>query len=402
MKICILTTEFASEPYFSGGLAQHFFRIAKWLVANGHKVCVITASDRDEYIEFEGINVYRVSTRRSFFLKFCKIVTFNKIVKTINSICYSYCAYKKLKEIDKKEKIDVIHATNSHACGYFALKLLKIPHLVLVSCYRPFWHKEALAKRTLDTYFDEFIESLYFRSAKHIYAPSYNLKRILSKEMRIDNVDVIRTPFYLEAPKLDDSVYKEKFNSKKYILFYGRLQIHKGVHILAQVLQNIFSQLPKIYFGFVGLDSSSIYGSSMREYILNQAGRYSDRVIFNDALTHDKLYPIIKHAKLVVLPSLIDNLPNTLLEAMGLGKVVIGTIGASFDEVIEDGKNGFLVPKGDPSSLAKKIVDVWNCNNSDKIGRAAFNKIKEFAPEMTVGELIKYYDKTIIEYKRIE
>src|ERR1051326_7456438 len=45
----------------------------------------------------------------------------------------------------------------------------------------------------------------------------------------------------------------------------------------------------------------------------------------------------------VVLPSLIDNLPNSCLEAMGLGRVVIGTKGTSFEELITDEANGFLI-----------------------------------------------------------
>lgn len=393
MKVCILTTEFVTEHYFSGGLAQHFFRIARWLVEQGHKVSVITMSDKDEKIDFEGIEVYRVSPGEGLFLRLAKIVTLNRIVGIIDSINYSYSAYKKVKAINKKESIDIVHAPNTHACGYFALKMLKIPHIVIVSCYRPFWNELAGVRRGIDRYFDECIEKFYYRSAKYIYAPSFNLKRILAREIGVQNVDIIRTPFYLEVPELDDSVYTEKFDSKDYILFYGRLQIHKGVHIIARALPDLLSGLPEMYAGFVGSDASSKFGGSMKKYILKQAGKYSERVIFHDAVRHDKLYPIIKKARLVVLPSLIDNLPNTLLEAMGLGKVVIGTTGASFDEVIEDGKTGFLVPIGDPKALEQKIKNVWNREDLDKIGSAASEKIREFAPERTVGDLIDYYKK---------
>ena len=46
-----------------------------------------------------------------------------------------------------------------------------------------------------------------------------------------------------------------------------------------------------------------------------------------DKLPHRQLYPVIAGARLVVLPSLIENLPNAGLEAMALGRAVIGTAG---------------------------------------------------------------------------
>ncbi len=70
----------------------------------------------------------------------------------------------------------------------------------------------------------------------------------------------------------------------------------------------------------------------------------ASRLVLIDNLPHRQLYPIIAAARLVVLPSLVDNLPNACLEAMGLGTAVIGTTGASFEELITDGVNGFLVP----------------------------------------------------------
>jgi glycosyltransferase involved in cell wall biosynthesis len=93
----------------------------------------------------------------------------------------------------------------------------------------------------------------------------------------------------------------------------------------------------------------------------------------------------------VVLPSLVDNLPNACLEAMALGKPVIGTSGASFEELLTDGISGFLVPPGDPRALADRIIAVWDRPDLDSIGEAARRRAGELAPDRTIPLLEEHF-----------
>jgi glycosyltransferase involved in cell wall biosynthesis len=88
---------------------------------------------------------------------------------------------------------------------------------------------------------------------------------------------------------------------------------------------------------------------------------------------------------------LIDNTPNSCLEAMGIGKVVIGTRGASFEELITDGVNGFLVGAGEPAALAHKLIAAWEDPRLPEISAAAKQRMRDFAPEQTVTSLLAYY-----------
>jgi hypothetical protein len=58
----------------------------------------------------------------------------------------------------------------------------------------------------------------------------------------MSKVDPIRTPFYLEVQELDDSVCCQHLEGKDYLIFFGRLQMHKGTHILGQALIKVRSQ----------------------------------------------------------------------------------------------------------------------------------------------------------------
>jgi glycosyltransferase involved in cell wall biosynthesis len=72
-----------------------------------------------------------------------------------------------------------------------------------------------------------------------------------------------------------------------------------------------------------------------------------------------ELYALLARAEAAVLPSLVDNLPNTVIESLLLGIPVIGTRGASIDELVRDGINGELVERGDAPALANALIRVW-------------------------------------------
>ena len=391
LHIAFTTPEYITERYFSGGLANYVHRVAKALVSSGHKVHILTLSeiDRAEF-EHDGIQVHRVTLGQ--FQRPLNQLTRYRVPSTTKWLDFSFQAYCKLKQLNKQQPLDIIQFPNSRACGLIPSLLLRVPNVTRISCYRPVWNEQAGIKRNLDAKASEWLEWLQLRLSRHIYAPSYTLKKMLAQEAQVTHVQVIRTPFYLETLDWDSSVYDECLKDKKYLLFFGRFQLHKGFHILAQALPQVLEQHPDCHAVFVGLDMPSSIAPSMKEYARSLCGKNADRrLTFIGQTPHRQLYPIIAGAKFVVLPSLIDNLPNTCLEAMALGKPVIGTLDASFDEMIADGETGFLVPAGDVEALAVKINEVWGCSRLDEIGQAAKLKVLDFSPERTVQEVLAYY-----------
>jgi glycosyltransferase involved in cell wall biosynthesis len=212
---------------------------------------------------------------------------------------------------------------------------------------------------------------------------------------KIRNVEVIRTPCYVETVEWDTSVYDRYLKNKSYLLFFGRFQLHKGFHILAQALPRVLRDHPDCTVALVGLDLETPLASSMKEYAVSLCEEYEERLIFISQIPHAQLYPVISRARIVVLPSLIDNFPNTCLEAMALAKPVVGTQGASFEELITEGETGFLVPAGEADVLADKIHEAWIHPQLGEIGQAAQRRVQDFSPDRTIERFLDYANSVV-------
>lgn len=390
LRIAFATPEYVTEKYFDGGLANYLHRVAKALAEMGHDIHVLTLSEIDKAeFEHEGVRVHRITSSRCW--SQLDHLTRYRLPTTILFLDLSVKVYRKLKWLNAQQPLQLVQFPNYSYCGLVSICCLRVPHVLRASSYQPAWSDAAGVKPKLDSSIEKRLEGLQFRLSRYIYAPSYTLQQMLAKEAQLPHVRMIRTPFYLETQDWDNSVYDRFLKGKKYLLFFGRFQLHKGFHTLAQALPRVLEEYTDAYAALVGRDTGSSLAPSMADYARAQCGSSAERLIVLEKLPHRQLYPVIAGAHLVVLPSLIENLPNACLEAMGLGKVVIGTVGTSFDELISEGATGFLVSPNNPEALAEKIISAWIHPKLGEIGAAARQEILEYSPERTVETLLTYY-----------
>ena len=383
LRIAFATPEFVTENHFDGGLANYLNRVSKALAQLGHDVHVVTLSNKnaDEF-DHDGVMVHRVMLKPGWH-------TFNRLTRyslttTLHWLNFSTQTYRKLRQLHRRRPFDVIQYPNYSSCGLLSIPLLRTTHVVRASS-RPGWNISV--KRNLDAAVTDRLETLQYKLTRNIHAPSRGLQQML-RDARL-----IRTPFYVESRTWDAAVYDQFLSDKKYVLYFGRFQLHKGFHTLAQALPRFLNQCPDAHVALVGRDMETSLASSMAAFARAQCNGFGERLLIMENLPHSQLYPVIAGAHLVVMPSMIDNLPNACLEAMGLGKVVIGTDGGSFEELITDGVNGFLVPRDNPQALADKMIAAWTDKRVASMSAAAKEQVREFAPEKTIPALLSYYSE---------
>ncbi len=393
LKIAFATPKYVTEDRFDGGLAQYVHRVARALAVLGHEVHVITASEIDDaIIKHHGVTVHRVRSGRIW--KQINRLTRYTVPSTMYQFDLSVQFYRKLKQLSEKP-FDLVQVPNFSFCGLVSTVMLRVPHVLRASSFRPLYDYHDGATHKIDSQVVGRMERLQYRLTRHIFCPSQTLRQTLHDQARVDRVRVIPTPIYLENNNWDESIYERHLKGRQYLLFFGRFELRKGFHLLAQALPRLLETFPDAHVALVGRDTKSNLAASMADYARTLCGAAAERVTFIDRLPHNQLYPIIANAHLVVLPSLVDNMPNACLEAMALGRPIIGTIGASFDELITDEENGFLVPANDLEALSDKMISAWNHPQLHEIGEAARRKSLDFTPDRTVTELVNYYREVL-------
>ena len=395
LRIAFATPEFVTEHHFDGGLANYIDRVSRTLADLGHQVHVVTLSQEVEEgsFDYKGVMVHRLTLKRSW-------QTLNRLTRytfptTLHWLNFSAQVFRKLRQLHRQTPFHLIQYPNYSSCGVFSIPVLRTAHVVRASSYDPALNKLSGHKRNLDLKIAEGLQSVQYRISRNVHAPSLAMQSILSTKVGVRNARVIRSPFYIETRDWDNSIYDRFLKDKKYVLYFGRFQVQKGFHTLAQALPRFLEQCRDASAVLVGRDMETQLGSSMAAFARAHCRQFSDRLILLENLRHTHLYPIIDRSSLVVLPSLIDNLPNSCLEAMGLGKVVIGTHGTSFDELITNGEDGFLVEPNNADALADKLIAAWEDPHLDKMGAAAKQRMREFAPQETVASLLTYYSELL-------
>lgn len=393
MRIAFLTTEFMTEPIFSGGLSNYLLRTCLALRDFGHEPVIFVSSHVDQVLKYRGIVVHRLKIYTPLLIKIIDRLTFRMLLRPLSLISWSFAFEKTIERLYSDNRFDIIQATNCRAILLCIKK--KTPLVIRLSHFEPLWRKHYETSYSISQIIIERLETMALKRADAIFAPSKLLANTIKRELNL-TVKIIEPPFVLDIYQLDWTIYNKTLNRKSYLLFFGTIGLLKGCKTIAQILEPLLLDHPDLYFVFAGKDTE-YKGHSMLSFIMKSAGMVRDRVIHLNDLSHSELYPIVKNAVGVVLPSRVDNLPNTCIEAMYFGQIVVGTLGASFEQIIEDGKSGFLCLPDNTDSLSKAINRVLSLSEENRkfFSENAKKRIEQLLPQKVIKELIEYYQEAI-------
>lgn len=211
-------------------------------------------------------------------------------------------------------------------------------------------------------------------------------KAILIKSTGVNTTEYSKDKVNLLHAKEIKTELKIETSSKIVLMVVGRFLWSKGVKEYIEsyeILQNRFTNIRFILVGVFEIESPD---SVPAAYLLEKESNSLTILNFRDDIKE-----LIYVSDIIVLPSYYrEGVPRILLEAMSFGKPIITTNNVGCREVVEEGKNGYLVPIKDSNALAAAIVKLIN-DDEKRIIYGKYSRLKvemEFSEKVVVRQLM--------------
>ena len=336
MKIALLSEKYTPDI---GGLAISAGRLAKLLSSAGHEIRVfaptlsLPASEKRTLVH-EGISVTRFGAH-----------------KRVDDTLVDW--FELLAAEHQREPFDILQAYFLPQAGFvaaYAGKYLGVPSVV-----------SARGNDLERAVFDPARAAHIFYALQHASAVTTNTTEMVKKaQALIPDLEVVLIPNSVDTerfrPLPKNEVLAEAFGLGKLpvIGFVGELREKKGIHTLLDAYTHLNKKLPANLL-IIGDVRSGGDKQFFDEYLTTNP---NFRITVTGFISPTDLPQYYALLEMLVMPSLRDGLPNALLEGMACGKAVIATPVGGIADVIQDGKNGKLVPVRDVETLATVLNEM--------------------------------------------
>ncbi len=168
------------------------------------------------------------------------------------------------------------------------------------------------------------------------------------------------------------------------LLLFAAMKVsetRKGFQFLLESLHLLKSQHPDFQLEILVLGKAEPESLAALPYPAHALGLVQDQ---------SELVRIYGAADVFVIPSLEDNLPNTVMESLACGTPVAGFNTGGIPEMVGHLKEGYIAPQGDTQALADGVLWVLNREPGDGLRRAARTKVEDHYANAVIAE--KYTD----------
>lgn len=296
------------------------------------------------------LNRKRKNTPKKSNYKGVKLInTFTINKKSLDALVYAFFATLKAKFL----KPDIIHVHAEGPCFFLWLLGKHKKSKLIVTIHGLDWQRGkwgGLASKII-----KYGEKQAVKHADKIIVLSNNVKEYFKKTYNRDTIFIpngVNKPEILEANEI-----KNKWNLTKdsYILFVARIVPEKGLDYLIDAYKNIESKTNKKLVIVGGSSHSQDYYNAVRKKCIGD-----QNIIMTDFQTGKTLAELFSNAYLYVLPSDVEGMPISLLEAMSYGNTCLVSDIPENRDVIDS--NSFTFKKSDIQDLENKLLYALESN----------------------------------------
>lgn len=174
----------------------------------------------------------------------------------------------------------------------------------------------------------------------------------------------------------------KKITHLKKIIYLGRISPIKQIETLIESMSYLSGM------------NCRIRGPAEQEYYnkLTKLDSLKNVKIINKSYNQLEQLNILDNSDIFVLPSKSEGMPQTLIEAMARGKIVVASDNLASKDIINPGKNGFLFENGNSKDLSKVIQSIRKLDNF---------KLNQIAKEARKTALQFKWDKIILKLEKL-
>lgn len=298
---------------------------------------------------------------------------------------------KKLKNIVKKEKVDIIHAHDVKPSigGYLAGRKFNVPVISHIHVTY-LWMKKKGPLKIIDKHFRKrYTFSIACSEIVRDFYVEYNKSIDENKITYMDNCFNFNE--FDKVKIADKDAFREKIgiSKDKYVFgFLGRLLKLKGADLMIDAFNEIKDKAKDSILLIVG-------DGEERSHLEEQVKKYNieDRVIF--AGYQKNAYDYMNTFDTFILPSVREGLPIAVLEAMAMKKPVISTPVAGLRKLIKPDYNGIVLKERNKEELSNAMIKLYTDKELySNISENAYKYLKEnYDIKNYVEKLQQIYEK---------
>lgn len=345
------------------------------------------------------IDLPKENLHKDLLIKFRKDTLLYKILAAIIILPWKYYsifwAVFPLYKMLKKQKIEILHINNG---GYpaaissysilIAAKIVGIKKIVYVVNNIAQDYKHPI--RWFDYFLDIFVKnyvSIFITGSK-------NASKELSRVLKLDKSKVINIANGTRPREITKT--KQEYLDSLNLNLNGRLlfstvailEERKGHIWLLKAIKHLKTIMSSADIPFFIFEGVGIQKKTLLEYI--SKNELEDDVMLIGNMEH--IFNLLNASDVIVVPSISnEDFPNVIIEAMSLGKPVIGTNIAGIPEQINHDLNGYIV---EPKNITALSDVMYKIINKNVIKSFSINAINKFNSEFTIEHSIDRYLNT--------
>lgn len=359
MNIWILTSE--TLWYNAGGIARYVDNFARNLARQGHHCTIISRGSNDELRELEpGCHLLQFRTNNEKWVQEQgSLPPDQQDLFPYNTLDYwTALAYQYAEVVRERVRQvgppDIIESQEYCAIAYYLLqrRLVEPGFLdgvpVVLNLHSPDFITREMNEESrwrLPYYWTGRMERFCMLAADACISPSRYLARQVEEIMVEHSLRVKPFPLpWTDVSKLKSEAAPAIEEGR--VVYFGRLEVRKGTARLLEACERLWREGLDFRLTLIGGDTHYFpRGMSMERFLRQKYARRleSGQLEIPGAMPQEDLLRRLRSAALVTIPSLWENFPNTCMEAMSLGKVVIASRhGGQAEMVGEDSAAGLV------------------------------------------------------------